>query len=68
MILPDLVAKARRTKAEGFDRLPILMACDVARYGDDQTVIGMRQGRKFQILAKYRGLDTGSGTYYSISQ
>ena len=45
-------------------------AADVTRFGDDQTVIGMRQRRKFQILGKYRGLDTGagSGTYYSISQ
>ena len=34
------------------------MACDVARFGEDQTVIGVRQGRKFQILGKYRGLDT----------
>src|SRR5215831_17749722 len=58
LIPPDLVAGARRTKAEGFERLPIIMACDVARFGDDQTVIGMRQGRKFQILGKYPGLDT----------
>ena len=58
LIRPDLVASARRTKAKGFERLPIIMACDVARFGDDQTVIGMRQGRKFEVLGKYRGLDT----------
>lgn len=63
LIPPDLVAKARRSKArrskaQGFEKLPIIMAADVARFGDDQTVIGMRQGRKFQILGKYRGLDT----------
>ena len=58
LIPPDLVAKARRTKAQGFEKLPIIMAADVARFGDDQTVIGSRQGRKFQILGKYRGLDT----------
>ena len=47
-----------RTKAQGFEKLPIIMAADAARFDDDQTVIGMRQGRKFQILGKYRGLDT----------
>lgn len=31
---------------------------DVARFGDDQTVIGDRQGRKARILKKFRGLDT----------
>jgi hypothetical protein len=64
LIPPDLVAKARRTKAQGFEKLPIIMAADVARFGDDQTVIGMRQGRKFQILGKYRSLDTR--TYHHL--
>jgi hypothetical protein len=58
LIPPELVAAARKNKAQGFERLPLIMACDVARFGDDQTVIGLRQGRKFQVLAKYRGLDT----------
>ena len=58
LIPPDLVARGRRTKAQGFEKLPMIMACDLARFGDDQTVIGMRQGRKFQILGKYRALDT----------
>jgi hypothetical protein len=30
----------------------------VARFGEDQTVIGIRQGRKVRILAKLRGRDT----------
>jgi hypothetical protein len=30
----------------------------VARFGDDQTVIGIRQGRKARILAKLKVLDT----------
>jgi hypothetical protein len=34
------------------------MAVDVARFGDDRSVIGVRHGRQFQVLAKLRGLDT----------
>ena len=52
------VAAARSYVAEGFESLPKLLVCDVARFGDDQTVIGLRQGRTFRILGKYRGIDT----------
>jgi hypothetical protein len=54
----DVVSAARRYKAQGFGGLPKILSVDVARFGDDQTVIGWRQGRKAVILAKYRGLDT----------
>jgi hypothetical protein len=54
----DIVAAARKHRAEGFESLPKILAVDVARYGDDQSVIGLRQGRLFQILARYRGLST----------
>jgi len=54
----DLVAAARKYKAEGFAALPKILAVDVARFGDDRSVIGLRQGRKFQLLGKCRGLDT----------
>ena len=57
-IAHDLIAAARRYKAQGFGTLPKILSVDVARFGDDQTVIGWRQGRKAVILAKYRGLDT----------
>jgi hypothetical protein len=30
----------------------------VARYGDDKTVAGIRQGRKFEVKGKWRGKDT----------
>lgn len=33
-----------------------ILVCDVARFGDDQTVIGYRQGFKFMITDKLRGL------------
>jgi hypothetical protein len=54
----DVVAAARKYRAEGYGALPKVLAVDVARFGDDQTVIGLRQGRKFQILGHYRGKDT----------
>ena len=53
----DAVDECRRYKAIGYEKLPKVMACDVARFGDDMTVIGVRQGRHFEILAKMRGLD-----------
>jgi hypothetical protein len=58
LISSDAVAAARKFKAEGYESLPKIMAVDVARFGDDQTVIGVRQGRQFRILAKLRGMDT----------
>jgi hypothetical protein len=54
----DLVAKARKFKASGYEALPKIGACDVARFGADRSVIGDRQGRKARIYGKYRGLDT----------
>lgn len=41
------------------DRLAAwLLTCDVARFGSDQSVIGLRVGRTFVVLATFRGLDT----------
>jgi hypothetical protein len=51
----DIVANARRYKADGFQHLPKIGSCDVARFGDDQTVIGDRQGRKARIIKRLRG-------------
>ncbi len=54
----DIVALCRKYQAKGFTGLPKVLAVDVARYGDDQTVLGLRQGRMFKLLAKFRGLST----------
>jgi hypothetical protein len=54
----DLVAACRKYRATGYEALPKILAVDVARFGDDQTVFGLRQGRKFEIVGKYRGKDT----------
>ena len=39
---------------------PIIIGCDIARFGDDQTVLWIRRGRDARNfgLHKYRGLDT----------
>lgn len=52
----DVVAQARKrtVSGAGFKVLSI----DVARFGDDQTVLGIRQGNKFYSPLKFRGLDT----------
>jgi hypothetical protein len=57
-ISSEAVQKARHYRAEGFEYLPRILACDVARFGDDQTVIGYRQGRKYVQLEKFRNRDT----------
>jgi hypothetical protein len=54
----DVVRKARNTAAVGYESLPKILSCDVARFGDDETIIGLRQGRKFEILGSYRGRPT----------
>lgn len=54
----DDVRAAKDRQPAGFEKLPKALACDVARFGDDQTVIVLRQGQSFRILARYRGLDT----------
>jgi hypothetical protein len=56
-IPPDAVDVCRKYKAEGFASLPKIMAVDVARFGDDRSIIGIRQGRLYRVLGKYRGLD-----------
>jgi hypothetical protein len=54
----DAVAACRKYRAEGYEALPKILSVDVARFGDDRTIIGYRQGRKSAILGKYRGKDT----------
>lgn len=57
-ISSDCVAVARKAKFEVAAVLPKIGACDVARFGDDQSVIGDRQGRLGRIWKRFRGLDT----------
>ena len=52
------VEVCRHYVAEGYESQPMLLGVDVARFGDDRTVIRPRQGRKVLPARKYRGLDT----------
>jgi hypothetical protein len=58
LIPNDVVAACRKHKAYSSGSLPKIMSVDVARFGDDRSVIGVRHGRQFRVLAKLRGLDT----------
>lgn len=52
------LAMSREVPYEAHYQQPIILACDVARYGDDKTVITLRQGRKVVGQHKYRELST----------
>lgn len=43
---------------ENYEHFPRVMAVDVARFGDDSSVICIKQGRKVYPLLKFKGLDT----------
>ena len=60
LIPSDTVELARKytVPPEAIAHMPKIMAVDVARYGKNQTVIVLRQGRKLRVLSKHRGLDT----------
>lgn len=45
---------------------PIVVGVDVARYGDDQSVILVRQGPKIHRIRRFEGLDTVQVTYRVI--
>jgi hypothetical protein len=59
-IAGDLVANARKRNLAEKDYAHAwkILSVDVARFGDDQTVIGLRQGPKLTILDRVRGQDT----------
>lgn len=52
------ISFCRKFKAQDYDHLPKVLGVDVARFGDDQTVIFLRQGRYAECLGKWRGKDT----------
>lgn len=54
----ESVANARKRTVTGHEQMPITLGVDVARFGDDRSVILQRQGRKAEIVAKYYGVDT----------
>jgi hypothetical protein len=52
------VEKARRARYDTDDHLPKIISVDVSRFGEDETVIGMRQGRVFRILETFHEKST----------
>jgi len=58
LIPAEVVAYCRKYQAGYLGDLPKILSVDVARFGDDRSVIGVRKGRQFRLLAKLRGVDT----------
>lgn len=59
LIASDLVRRAmgRTMPASFFQDSPKIMGVDVARFGEDQSAIALRQGLYLAPVKKYRGLD-----------
>lgn len=59
-IATDIVTACQRDDVDvtGYSKFPVVFGVDVARFGDDQSVICVRQGRKMLKQYKFRGLDT----------
>lgn len=59
-ISSDVVAEAmqREIPFEAYYQMPVLLGVDVARYGEDKSVIVARAGRKVLEVRKFRELDT----------
>ena len=62
----DLILKATKkvNLPNTYDWAPIVIGVDVARFGDDQSVIYVRQGNHTIAIKKYRGLDLMTFTDY----
>lgn len=58
-ISPGLVTEARRRKLQPdvYRPYPKVLACDPARFGDDSTVITLRQGLKVHWQLELKGFD-----------
>lgn len=55
LISTEAVEKCQKHEAEGFERLPKVLGVDIARFGENSSVICIRQGRKvseMEILPK----------------
>jgi len=54
----DVVAQARKRVVDGYQTMPVILGVDVARFGDDRSIICKRQGRKAEFIGKFYGIDT----------
>ncbi len=58
LISEEIVDACRIFQAQGYETFPIFITCDVARFGDDRTVIMVNQGRKLHECIWMGGKDT----------
>ena len=65
-IKASLVARARKTVADGFG--PLVMGADPARYGNDRFSIAYRQGRKVRRIESKIKLDVVEGANWCKQQ
>lgn len=56
-ISSDIIAKCMAYEAQDWHRYAVIIGCDVARFGDDSSVITVRQGRKRLEKQKYQKMD-----------
>lgn len=56
-IISGAAVEAARQRTQPLQRTPFIIGVDVARFGDDQTVIAIREGDRLHPLIKRRGLD-----------
>lgn len=63
LIGPDAVSEAMRRYYREWDigNAAVILGVDVARFGDDQSVIARRQGIQMYPFKKYRNLDSTQG-------
>jgi hypothetical protein len=54
----ELVSAARRRVVDGYQKMPVIFGVDVARFGDDRSIICKRQGRKAEFIGKFYHQDT----------
>ncbi len=55
LISTESVEKAQNYEAEGWEMMPKIMGCDIARFGENSSTICIRQGRKvfdIEVLPK----------------
>ena len=57
-ISAESVAKCMKYKDDNYHDFPLVFGVDIARFGDDQNVVVMRQGRKVLDIIKWRDVDT----------
>jgi hypothetical protein len=56
-IVSGAAVEAARLRQDAAQKSPFLIGVDIARFGDDQTVIALREGDRLHPLIKRRGLD-----------